>query len=440
MNMKTNTKKIAFCAYFSKLNKGSISVLISTIEKDFYYQNTDIFIYKDFSQLLNDAFHLSKEFEKVVIAFSFTTPNYLEIKSKIDLLSQLRTKNNLRNLVFVAGGPHASGNFSDTLEIGFDIAFIGEAEESFPEYMKNIILKKPIDDIANIAFLRDKNIIHYNKSKHLINLDDYPAFSKRDGLLGPIEISRGCPFKCKYCQTSFLMGDKMRHRSIDNIIFWTKEIKQRRKNDIRFVTPNALAYGSDGKNINLDAIEKLLISLNEIAGKEHIFFGSFPSEVRPEFITKESVNLIKYLTANKRIIIGAQSGSQRMLDLANRGHSVDDILKSVDITLNAGLSPHLDFIFGMPDETKSDRRQTIDLIDKLVSKGAIIHSHFFMPLEGSPWGDKIPSDIDDDTKNMLSKLSGFGKQYGQWKKQMNDAKLICYMRKKYIIEKNISAF
>ncbi|MEZ5334950.1 MAG: radical SAM protein [Methanolobus sp.] len=40
--------------------------------------------------------------------------------------------------------------------------------------------------------------------------------------MSPLEISRGCPFRCRYCQTPRLFGNKMRHRSIDSIVKYAK--------------------------------------------------------------------------------------------------------------------------------------------------------------------------------------------------------------------------
>ena len=65
----------------------------------------------------------------------------------------------------------------------------------------------------------------------------------------------------------------MRHRSIDEIV-----VSANRHEQIRFVTPNAFAYGSDGIHPRFEKIECLLKKF-----RHQIFFGTFPSEVRPEF-------------------------------------------------------------------------------------------------------------------------------------------------------------
>ena len=80
-----------------------------------------------------------------------------------------------------------------------------------------------------------------------MDLDSYPPFAK---ILAPIEISRGCPWGCAYCQTPRLFGTCMRHRSIPIIAEFA-----RRHKDIRFTSPNSLAYGSDGRRPRLEKVE-----------------------------------------------------------------------------------------------------------------------------------------------------------------------------------------
>jgi len=48
-------------------------------------------------------------------------------------------------------------------------------------------------------------------------LDEHPPFDSRR-LCGPIEITRGCPHACAYCQTPRLFGHTVRHRSIPSIV------------------------------------------------------------------------------------------------------------------------------------------------------------------------------------------------------------------------------
>ena len=79
---------------------------------------------------------------------------------------------------------------------------------------------------------------------------------------------------------------------------------------------NAFSYGSkDGRELNLSELENLLYSVKKLLGnKGRIFFGSFPSEVRPEHVTEETLLLAKQYINNDNLIIGVQTGSKSLLD------------------------------------------------------------------------------------------------------------------------------
>src|SRR3990172_3477378 len=132
-----------------------------------------------------------------------------------------------------------------------------------------------------------------------------------------IEITRGCPFSCAYCANPQLFGHAMRHRSIDMVSKYAKFLR-----DVRFTSPNAFAYGSDGKLPRIEKIESLLRTLSP----GRIFFGTFPSEVRPEFIKGNILELVSDYCENTVINMGGQSGSQRILEIIGRKHTVEDII------------------------------------------------------------------------------------------------------------------
>lgn len=288
--------------------------------------------------------------------------------------------------------------------MGFDYVLVGEGEEAFSE----LILK-----------LKSSKLNHRIIRAKPVKINNYPSWSNKYGRFFPIEITRGCPFACKFCQTSFLFGTKPRHRSIDNILTYVEKFFKDNKRDLRFITPNALSYGSeDGKDINLTVIESLLKSIKNISKDIKIFFGTFPSEVRPEHLTKDALDLIKPY-------IGAQSGSEKILENINRGHTVNDVYKAVNNAIEKGFSINVDFIFGLPDETEEDQRETVKFIEKIMKLGhrknisVKIHSHYFMPLPGTPFQNKKPSKLSKELTNYLGKLYNSKNIFGKWQIQRN---------------------
>ena len=331
-----------------------------------------------------------------IMIYSFATPQAREVYREV---ANSRTQS-----VFIAGGPHPSAKATEALE-QFDVVVLGEGEETLPELILTLTDDSNLDKVRGIA-CRKSGRIHKTRPRPHVLLDAYPPFNQN--LRAPIEISRGCPHNCKYCQTSRLFGTKMRHRSVEAIAFYSNYLS-----DVRFISPNAFAYGSDGHHIALTRVAELLASLHG-----RVYFGTFPSEVRPEFVTDELLDIVKERCANTSIHIGAQSGSDAVLEETNRGHSRHDVEVAVDICRSHGFCPVVDFIFGLPTEVAADQLESLDLIDSIVSKGGRARAHHFIPLPGTPYENESPAPVLNVVRKRLGKLARDGKLSGRWEPQL----------------------
>jgi len=407
-----NFGKVGFIAYYEKNSIYSFNSIIAALETAPKIRNIDIYYVKSKKKLIPKIEEVLKKNEIIIIGFSIFSTQIWEIS---EIVRAIRKKYR-ENVYLIAGGPHPSGNPKGTLDHGFDYVFIGEAEKSFIKFIEHIKENKSMEDIPAIAYIDKNGNYIINKNRIQIDLNDYPPFPLKNTKYGAIEIARGCPFKCYFCQTSFMMGTKVRYRKVEEICKYVRILKSENLIDIRFITPNAFSYGSkDGRKINLRSIEKLLSNVKEIIGKNgRIFYGSFPSEVRPEHVNREVLQLILDYADNDNIIIGGQSGSQRMLDLCNRGHTVENIYEAVKITKECGLSANVDFIFGLPQENEEDRRDTRQVIKDLIVMGAKIHLHTFIPLPKTPFSSAYPKKLDKRNKEFIRR--NLAKIYGNWKK------------------------
>jgi len=295
--------------------------------------------------------------------------------------------------ITIVGGPHASACYREVAEYA-DYVVVGEGEYTLPA------LLAAIEDGRN-APPGVATSAGYTPAQHTVLLDGYPPFSRIKGF---VEITRGCPFSCGYCQTPRLFGRCMRHRSIDEIVRHASRYR-----DVRFVAPNAFAYGSDGIHLRLDRVERLLRQLDG----RRVFFGTFPGEVRPECVSRESLELVTGHCANTRLHFGAQSGSDAVLRRLHRGHTVQDVLSAVDLCREYGLVPVVDFILGLPFETDDDQRATLDLVREVTRAGKA-HIHYFMPLPGTPLSNARPRPLLPETESVLGKLALDGRITGSW--------------------------
>lgn len=366
----------------------------------FRYSKKNSYSFAVLSPLLPEAGFVDKPVDGIMI-YSFTTRQAAKVFMEV--------KNAGTDSIFIAGGPHPSGAPEETLEY-FDYVVIGEGEETLPELVKTVQEKEDPEKVPGIAYREaETGKVVMTPKRPYANLDSYPCFDPHK-LRAPIEISRGCPWGCKYCQTPRLFGREVRHRSIDSIV----------KNagyydDLRFIASNAFGYGSDGIHPRFDKVEKLLSALHKLPDKK-IFFGTFPSEVRPEFVTDESVELVRKYCANDSLSVGVQSGSDRILKEIQRGHTVGDSISAVECCLEHEIVPAVDFIFGLPTETEEDQEKSLNLVRWICKKGGTVRAHYLTPLPGTPYVSAVPSEVSDQVRRELGKLALGGKLTGYWEK------------------------
>lgn len=423
-------KKVAFVVYYHKHNFYGLNAIIASLETDEIFESIDFYFPRSKDNLIETLENKVKIYDKIVVGISFYTTQLFEIHKLVQILKSKFDKKGL----IIAGGSHPTGDPFGTLKMGFDIVVVGEGEETIIELMQKIIANENYGVVKGIAYINDNNEYHNAGKRDLINLDKYPPFPIKNTKFGAIEITRGCPYVCYFCQTPYISGTRPRHRSIDIICMYVKELKEHYGDliDVRFITPNAFSYGSkDGKNLNLEMLEKLLLNIREIIGKKgRLFLGTFPSEVRPEHVTQDTLDLVLKYGDNDNITIGAQSGSQKILDLCHRGHSVEDISEAVDLTLKNNLKINVDFIFGLPGENEEDVKLTIHMIKELSNKGARIHAHSFIPLPQTPFANEPVKKIKETYKKEIKTLISKGFAFGDWKKQEKLAFKIANYKKK----------
>ena len=411
--------------------KYSVNTLTAALESRSRIRVHVLNLLRDF-ELIHE---LKAKYDKLLVGASLNT----YMLTRDDVLRSLALLRNLKNnnVLTIAGGPHATGDPLGTLfSLGFDAAVIGEGEETFLEIVIALSEDGDICKVRGLVTVIDGKPV-FTGIREKVSLDDYPPFPHWRRVVNPIEIARGCPYGCSYCQVSYMHGFKQRYRSIECIVENAILAAKLGFHDLRFITPNGLGYGAEeaGKP-RFDVVEELLEKLRkkvvEVYGAR-IFYGSFPSEVRPEYVTEESARMLKKYVSNKRIIIGAQSGSERVLKAIRRRHTIDDVYEAFTALTKAGFRVDVDFILGFPWESEDDYNETLKAIERLAGMGAVIHLHSFIPLPGTPLAAAEPRQLPNWVKKKVSKLVGSGRAYGAWMNQESVSLKIVELRRRGII-------
>jgi B12-binding domain/radical SAM domain protein len=353
---------------------------------------------------------------RVLVLWSFYSPDAEALAAE---LAWIRARADAPEVLHVAGGVHATAEPVRTLDAGWDVAAVGEGEATL---LRLVDAGGDPAGVPGLAYRDPSRGVERTGRAERRPLDAYRAFSVRWRRFSAIEITRGCAFTCRFCQTPFMFSARFRHRGVDNVRWHVERLRERGLRDVRFITPTALSYGSQDESPNLAAVEELLAACKDGIGPDgRVYFGSFPSEIRPEHVSREALRLVRRYCANDNIIVGAQSGSDRVLDAAKRGHGVEEIRRAVRLGIAEGFGINVDMIFGMPGEGEADVAASVALARELADLGARIHAHTFMPLPGTPWRDAPPGEVDPRTISEVDRLSRRGALYGHWRRQREHA-------------------
>ena len=410
--------KVALVFYYTKENRYSLNALFGALETDLeILSQIDVFTIFEQNDLYKTLFNIVGKYKKIVLLVSFFTTQFFEIENVIN-----NVRKNFGNKIFcIAGGAHSTGLPLSSLKLGFDIVVLGEAEEVFLKLVNKIVKDEDYLDLPSIAYFdKNKNLVINKKETGFVDLDKFPPITKYFNHYGPIEITRGCPYGCYFCQTPQIFATKLRHRSVKKICEYVEIMCSKGLFDIRFITPSLFLYGAKtAKDLNLKEIEELFKNVKKIIGSKGKFFvGTFPSEIRPEHVNKDTVELLKKYADNDNVIIGVQSGSERILKLINRSHTLNDVYNAVELLTKANFKVNLDFIFGLPYETKDDVIETLNFIDSLLTKYNVrIHAHYFIPLPATKFQNFLPKDSFEMYNQFFKKLKNKNIVYGNWVKQ-----------------------
>jgi len=387
---------------------------------------------------------LLRRYRAVALGLGFLTtqlPYVLDVVRLVKRVREAATPPQGR-LYLVAGGPHPTGDPLGTLRMGFDLVVYGEGEDTVVELLQHLSESpRELPRVCGTAWLEGGRVVVRRRLRY-VDLDSYPPFPYWRRRFGPVEIMRGCSSACFFCQVSFMFG-RPRYRSVDTVVDIARRVFSSGLRDLRFIAPNSLGYMSrDGVRPNHSALEELLSRLRRLADGYggRVFFGSFPSEVRPDSVDKESARILKRYVDNRRVIVGGQSGSDRVLRTVHRGHTIDDVFRAVEILRSHGFLPEVDFIFGLPGEDDEDVELTIRAMERLAAMGARIHAHTFMPLPGTPFHDAPPGWVDERVRRVVAKLIGRGRAYGEWEEQEAIARMIDEYRRSGVIASRVENF
>ncbi len=204
------------------------------------------------------------------------------------------------------------------------------------------------------------------------------------GISAFVTIQEGCDKFCTFCVVPYTRGTEI-SRSAAQIITDVKHLAQSGVKDITLIGQNVNAWHGEGLDQKTWGLARLLYALAEIEGITRLFYTtSHPCDMEDALILahRDLPQLVPYLH------LPVQSGSNRILDMMNRKHTVDDYYRIIDRVreVRPDIALSSDFIVGFPGESDAEFADTMKLITDI--QFASSYSFKYSPRPGTPAAEK----------------------------------------------------
>lgn len=288
--------------------------------------------------------------------------------------------------MLVAGGPLPTLDPESFLSV-FDVAAVGEGEETIVELAERVEAGLPFDDVSGLVYRKNGQTVFTGKRGFIPNLDSLPFptrdlfdnhaykkyYSKRFGYTTtPIITSRGCPFSCDFCSRP-VFGQNLRMRSPENVVAEVDEVER--------LGYERVWFADDCFTIDKRQVLRLCDLL--LQRGLHLTW---------ECLSRVDTMDLQMATSMaragcRRVFFGIESGSDQILELMGKRINVYQARHAVYAAKAAGLEVGAFFIVGYPGETDKSVLETI----RFASKLPLDYLSFTLPypIPGTPLHDRV---------------------------------------------------
>ena len=302
---------------------------------------------------------------------------------KIRELKEERAKSGRETTVVVAGCvAQAQGSEIVRRQPAVDIVVGTQSYHRLPTLLRNIKSKSGLIDTAFPI---------EDKFKHLPapGLDSVRA----RGVTAFVTVQEGCDKFCSFCVVPYTRGAEQ-SRSAASVIDEVSHLARSGVREVTLIGQNVNAYHGVDENGGIVDLPELLTRTRKIHGILRIrYTTSHPRDMTEALICshRDNETLAPYLH------LPVQSGSDRILQSMNRGHSIANYIETIRRvrTMRPDIALSSDFIVGFPGETDADFDATMDLVREV--KFAASYAFKYSARPGTP-GANMDFLVDEPTK------------------------------------------
>jgi anaerobic magnesium-protoporphyrin IX monomethyl ester cyclase len=302
-----------------------------------------------------------------------------------------------RGITIVAAGSDASDHPALYLDRGAHVIVTGEGEGTLVEVLDVLTgrVERPLTDVAGVAVrdadgavvrTRPRDIIREldalpRPAWDLVDVDRYrDVWQRHHGYFSMnIVTTRGCPYHCNWCSKP-IYGQRYTARSVESVVDEIVWLKQTYRPDHLWIADDIFGL----KPGWIARFADLVVERDAVVG--------FKCLLRADGASEAVVHALQRAGC-RTAWIGAESGSQRILDAMEKGTRVDQIGDAARRLQAAGIEVGFFLQFGYPGETIEDIEQTLKMVRDCGPDDIGVSVSY--PLPGTPFYERVKAQLGD---------------------------------------------
>jgi anaerobic magnesium-protoporphyrin IX monomethyl ester cyclase len=345
---------------------------------------------------------LKKHRPRVVVVFedNFNFLSKMCLTRMRDVAYHILEASRRAGATVLVNGSDASDHALDYLQKGFRCVLLGEAEWTLLEAVSHL-LRGDDDALAHVAglaylqnktgglikteprrFMRDLDLLPF-PSRDLVDIGQYrKTWKEAHGYFSlNLVASRGCPYRCNWCAKP-IYGNSFSVRSAALVAAEMRQLKYD-------LGADHLWFADDIFGLRPTWLRQLAAAVQGLNAAV-----PFKMQSRVDLMTSENVSALRRAGCSE-VWMGAESGSQRILDAMDKGTRVDQIAEARENLRQEGIRACYFLQFGYPGETWRDIQETIRLVRD--TRPDDIGVSVSYPLPGTTFYDRVRAQLGEKT-------------------------------------------
>lgn len=311
----------------------------------------------------------------------------------------------------------ATDHYEKYFPHGVDFVVKGEGEETLRELLEALEINRDCTSVPGLAYWKAGKSVHTQPRPvlkeldklplpawDLINVEPYKAIWKKyHGYFSlNIATTRGCPFKCNWCAKP-IYGNRYNSRSPGNV---AREIEML----LRLFNPDHFWMCDDIFGLRPGWVEEF----RDVVVQRNLRFR-YKIQSRADLLLDERTIDALAESGAETVWIGAESGSQKILDAMDKGITLEQIKRATHLLRRKGLQVGFFLQFGYLGEQSEDIEATIRMVLDLMPDELGISVSY--PLPGTKFYERVKGQLSEktnwrDSDDLAMMFHGtFGKEY-----------------------------